>query len=106
MYVGRDFDPADTGESERFTFDFINDLEKGDTITGVVWSCEVAAKSALPDPTAPSRVDGPAEYLGTRTSQRISGLLAGVTYALTATVTTNKNDIVMLWSHVECKDPA
>jgi hypothetical protein len=106
MYVGRDFDPSDIGESERFTLDFVNDLQAGDSITGAVWSCEVAAKSALPDPGAASHVDGPAEFLGTKTSQRISGLVAGVIYALTATVTTANNDIVMLWSHVECKDPA
>src|SRR5262245_1258438 len=106
MYVGRDFDPTDTGENERFTFDFVNDLQKGDSIIGVTWACEVAAKSALPDAEAANRINGPAQFLGTKTTQRVSGMVAGVIYALTAIVTTANGDTLMLWSHVECKDPA
>jgi hypothetical protein len=106
MYVGRDFDPSDTGESERYTFDFINDVQSGDFIEGAVWACEVAAKSAAPDVDAASRIDGPAVFTGTRTTQRVTGMVPGVTYCLTATVTTALLDTVSLWSHVECKDPA
>jgi hypothetical protein len=106
MYVGRDFDPSDTGESERYTLDFVNDLQVGDTIVSATWTCEVAAKSAGSDAAAVSRIDGPAVYVGTKTTQRVSGMVPGVIYCLTATVVTTLNDTVSLWSHVECKDPA
>jgi hypothetical protein len=106
MYVGRDFDPSDTGESERYTFDFINDVQSGDFIEGAVWTCEVAAKSANTAPNAAACIDGPAVFTGTRTTQRVTGMVPGVTYCLTATVTTALLDTVSLWSHVECKDPA
>lgn len=106
MYVGRDFDPSDTGESERYTLDFVNDLQAGDTIVSAAWVCEVAAKSVGSDEEAASRIDGPAVYLGSKTTQRVTGMVPGVTYCLTATVTTALLDTVSLWSHVECKDPA
>jgi hypothetical protein len=106
MYVGRDFDPSDTGESERYTLDFVNDLQAGDAIQNATWACEVAAKSAAPDPNAAARIDGPAVYQGTKTTQRVTGMVPGVTYCLTATVVTTLDDTISLWSHVECKDPA
>jgi hypothetical protein len=106
MYVGRDFDPSDTGESERYTLDFVNDLQAGDAIATATWTCEVAAKSTGSDADAATRIDGPAVYLGTKTTQRVSGMVPGVTYCLTAKITTTLQDTVSLWSHVECKDPA
>jgi hypothetical protein len=106
MYVGRDFDPSDTGESERYTLDFVNDLQVGDTIVSAIWTCEVAAKSAGADSGAASRVDGAAVNSGTKTTQRITGMQPGVIYCLTATVVTTLQDTVSLWSHVECKEPA
>jgi hypothetical protein len=106
MYVGRDFDPSDTGESERYTLDFVNDLQAGDAIAAATWTCEVAAKSTGEDGEAASRIDGPAVFSGTKTTQRVTGMMPGVTYCLTATVTTTLQDTVSLWSHVECKDPA
>jgi hypothetical protein len=106
MYVGRDFDPSDTGESERYTFDFANDMQAGDAITAATWTCEVAAKSAAADAGAAGYIDGPAVYTGTKTTQRVTGMQPGVIYCLTATITTALLDTVSLWSHVECKEPA
>jgi hypothetical protein len=106
MYVGRDFDPSDTGESERYTLDFVNDLQAGDTISTATWACEVAAKSSGADGAAAGKIDGPAVYLGTKTTQRITGMTPGVTYCLTATIVSAGGDTISLWSHVECKDPA
>jgi hypothetical protein len=106
MYVGRDFDPSDTGESERYTFDFVNDLQAGDLISSAVWTCEVAAKSAGADGGASGRLSGPAVFTGTKTTQRVTGMQPGVIYCLTATVVTNLADTISLWSHVECKEPA
>jgi hypothetical protein len=106
MYVGRDFDPSDSGESERYSFDFVNDLQTGDSIVGATWTCEIAAKSSGADDTAAGRIDGPAVFTGTKTTQRVSGMVPGCTYCLTATVTTALLDTVSLWSHVACVDPA
>ena len=105
MYVGRDFDPSDTGESERFTFDFVNDIQAGDQIIGATWTCEVSERSLLADAEAASRIAGTAIFSGTKTTQRVTGLQPGVVYVLRADVTTEKEDIVSLWSHVECKEP-
>jgi hypothetical protein len=106
MYVGRDFDPSDAGESERYALDFVNDLQPGDSIASVIWTCEVAAKSDMPDEGAAAHIIGAAGISGTKTTQRVSGLSPGVTYCLTAVATTTKGDTVSLWSHVECKEPA
>lgn len=106
MYVGRDFDPSDTGENERYTLDFLNDIQQDDSIASVSWTCAVAAKSENPDPDAASCIMGTAVYEGKKTTQRVHGLKLGVTYVLTATVVTTLNDVVSLWSHVECRGPA
>jgi len=106
MHVGRNFDPADAGESERFTFDFVNDLNAGDLVTSSSWECEVASISEASDAAAASHVDGDAVINKTRSTQRISGLQAGVIYCLTATVETMNGDTISLWAHCECKEPA
>jgi hypothetical protein len=106
MYVGRDFDPSDTGENERYTLDFINDMQAGDGIHSAVWTCGVAAKSQNPDDAAGGCISEPAVYLGSKTTQRVNGMKPGVIYVLKATVTTTLGDVVSLWSHVECKAPA
>jgi hypothetical protein len=106
MYVGRDFDPSDIGESERYSFDFLNDLQAGDSIQMATWSCAVAATSAASDANAAACIAEPAVYTGTKTTQRVTNLLPGVVYVLTATVVSASGDRVSLWSHVECKAPA
>ena len=105
MYCGRDFDPSDPGESEMYTFDFVKDMQKGDTIASVVWTCEVAEISEGTDEDAATRIDGLPTTSGTKTSQRVTNLTAGVTYALRAVVTTGFGDDVSLWGHVECMEP-
>jgi len=106
MYVGRDFDPSDRGESERYTLDFANDLQTGDTITLSTWQCEVASISDGADPDAASHIDGDAVINQSRTTQRVTGLLPGVVYCLTATVETVNGDTLSLWAHLECREPA
>ncbi len=102
MYVGRDFDPEDVGENEVFTLDFVNDLASGETITSAVWKCEVKSGS---DSQAASRLSGAPSNSGTKSSQRVAGLLTGVTYRLTAVVTTSLSNVISLWSHVACQTP-
>jgi hypothetical protein len=105
MYVGRDFPPADDVESRNYTFDFVKDLAEGDTIVGATWSCTVAEDSAGQDAEAADHVGVPATYDGTRTTQHVSGLVAGVKYVLQAVVSTQAGETVSLWSHVECRAP-
>ena len=107
MYVGRDFDPSDSGEAELYGFDFVKDVRPGDTLASAAWSCKVAAISENADPDDPAAyIIGTAGAAGTKTTQSIAGFKPGVTYMLQATATMNSGDIVSLWSHVECKEPA
>lgn len=105
MYVGREFHPADPGESEDYTFDFVKDLAEGETIVGATWTCSVADDSEEEDADAADHVAIPASYDGTRTTQHISGLVAGVKYLLQAVVETSAGNTVSLWSHVTCMEP-
>ncbi|WP_409188447.1 hypothetical protein [Bradyrhizobium sp. RDM4] len=105
MYVGRDFDPSDLGESETYTFDFVRDLASGETIVGATWFCTVAADSIGVDADAADHVAIPASYNGTKTMQHVSGLVAGVKYVLQAVVETDQGSTLSLWSHVLCGEP-
>lgn len=102
MYVGRDFDVADSGESEVYTLDFVNDLAASDSLATVTWSLSVNQGT---DPSPNSHLSGSAVIAGTQTLQRISGLLPGVNYKVEAVVTTTLGNTVSLWSHVRCQTP-
>lgn len=110
MYVGSDFDVATVGETDWFAFDFANDIGDDELIDAATWDILVHAGS---DPQAASRLVGTAQVehfvaAGQRravTRQKVSGLLAGVTYTLIATVTTNQGRVLRLWSRVSCVAP-
>ncbi len=38
MYAGKDFDQAEPGEQDAYTFDFSARLAAGETLTGATWS--------------------------------------------------------------------
>jgi len=100
MYVGRDFDPSDVGESEVYSFDFVKDLATGETIASSEWFCAVAEDSDADDAAAQDHVALDASNAGTVTSQRITGLVDGVKYVLQAKVVTSLGNTKSLWSHV------
>lgn len=102
MYTGRDFDPADPGEIEYFAFDFKRDVRESEVLNAAIWTCAVKTGT---DADPASHIISGAVIVGTITQQKVSGLVAGVTYRLTATVQTNHGQILMLWSHVECRAP-
>lgn len=102
MYVGRDFHPADVGESAMYGFDFARDLNDGETIVSVVWSCW--AEDGV-DASASSRLSGSPSNAGTVTKQRVAGLLQGVKYGLQAMVTTSESNQVSLFSYVKGQNP-
>lgn len=106
MYARRDFDPVDVGEIGEFTFNFSRDLASGDTIASVVWACTVADSSDGADASASSRLSGSPSNTTIKTTQRVSGLVAGVKYVLQASATTTLGDMLSLWSYVDCKEPS
>lgn len=103
MYVGRDFHPNDVGESAEYSFDFARDLEDGDSIVSAAWSCWAEEGT---DASASSRLSGSASVSGTKTTQRVDGLLADVKYGLQAIVTTTLGNTVSLFSYVKSQDPS
>lgn len=102
MYVGRYFDRIDTGEVEDFTFDFSRSLAKGETILSSSWACSVQSGT---DPAPGSRLIGAAGVANPMSTQKIGNMLAGVTYLLQATATTDRGNTLILWSFVACKSP-
>ena len=103
MYVGRTFDPAQPAETDFFGFDFVKDLEEGELILSATFALAVVSGT---DNAVADRMVGDAKILDTKCSQKISGLVAGVNYRIEATVTTNEERVLKLWSHIECRAPA
>lgn len=103
MYVGRDFDVLDPGETDIFAFDFANEnLAVGETLSTAAFTCEVVEGT---DSAPQSRVIGSATISGTKASQKVGTALAGVIYRLTATVTTSASRTLKLYSHFACQTP-
>lgn len=106
MYVGRDFDPIDTGEEEVFTLDFSRDVNPEQTIADAVVEIEVAAISEGEDETPGERLLGARVITGYKVSQKIGTCIGGVIYCVTMRATTSTGEKVSLWAHVECMEPA
>lgn len=110
MYVGKDFDPSDTGEAETYGFDYGAILAAGETIASVVWTCAVISGS---DSIPMSRLNGSPNIIASpstgaasaATTQSVSTMLPGVQYRLQALVTTSLGQKLSLWSHVQCNAP-
>lgn len=103
MYVGRDWSVMNTGESEVFGLDFVNDLPTGDSLTSVVFTIAVVSGT---DATPSSRLDGSPGISGTTAIQRISDLLPNVNYVLVAIAETALGNTLILYSRVRCMTPA
>ena len=102
MYIGRDFDPGDVGENDVYTFDFVNNLNVGETLSSATWTCAAVTGA---DAAASTRLYGSASCSGTQTSQRVYSLLPGVRYRLQALATTSLGNTKSLWAHVTCANP-
>lgn len=104
IYCGRDFSPAEQAESEMYGFDFVNDLEEGETLSSATWSIIVlqgvdgTPTSHLVGSPALFTPDGTTVQSGTE--QRISGLLQDVTYGVRAQAVTSAGNTKALWSHI------
>lgn len=114
MYVGRDFDPIEAGETDVFSFEFTEDLLNGRTLNTPVWTCTVVRTDpgATVDPTPGARIDGGSTIttgtkpisgaLRTFVNQKVSGMVAGNLYALQAQVNTSDNCVLQRYSRVYC----
>lgn len=103
-YVGRDFSPAETSESQEFGLDFVHDLKDGEVLISAVWELTVREGS---DPTpqdhlidAANVVTPPGTFVASATTQRIGGLLPNVTYTARAVAETSLGNTLSLWSHI------
>jgi hypothetical protein len=92
------FSGADQPEDELFTFDFVNDLPLGDTITDAVWAISVAVGV---DPTVDDRAVGDPTVFGTRVTQQAAGFLPGVRYVMACLITTAMGSTLELWAYLD-----
>lgn len=93
------FPPADSVESKIYGFDFKRGLSPDETIVTADFEIFVVDGT---DPSASSRLIGPAIVSGVQARQRVAGLVPGVAYLLQATVTTNQGSTKSLYGRVEC----
>ncbi len=100
MYVGRDFDPANTTESEIFSIDFTNELSTGETILSVSSTTLTVFQGTDADPS--SHLSGSSSVSGAIVSQRVANLTTGVTYTLAFTVLTTLSNTITLFSRIAC----
>ncbi len=100
MYVGRDFDPANSTESEVYSLDFVNDLASGETLSSV--SSVGLTVFQGTDASPSSHLSGSSSISGTVVSQRLATLTSGVTYTLSFNVLTSQSNTITLFSRVAC----
>lgn len=108
MQIKQDFDPADPGETQSYSFDFTGDIGASDMLTGVpVWSLAVESTEtgATADADPASHLHGGAtvDATGKFTSQFLAGLVAGNRYRVQAVCQTVAGETVSLYSHVDCR---
>ena len=96
MQAYNNFDPSDPGEQEFYGFNFARDLLAGETIVSASWSCATVTGD---DPAAGERLQAAPTFVDTRTLQFVVG---GVTYRLTATITTSLGQVLSRWAYVDC----
>jgi hypothetical protein len=103
MYVGRDFDPANPTESEVFSLDFVYTLQSGETINSVT-SIDLTVFQGM-DANPNSHLTGNPIVSGKVVSQRVGGLVAGVTYTFSITVNTSPplSNVITLFSRIACR---
>lgn len=105
MYVGRDFDPSDTEESEPYAFDFAPDLlEAGEVINSVEFNVAIARSSQAEDPDPASRMQGVPMITGTIVAQRFANFVQRARYFIRAKVVTSAGNTRSLHSFVNVQE--
>ena len=100
MYIGQDFSPTNPAENEIYSFDFVNDLGTGESITSVASVALTVFQGTDGNPS--SHLSGGASVSGTVVSQRLANLVSGVTYTFSITVNTSLSNVLELFSRVAC----
>jgi hypothetical protein len=107
----RDFTPVDPTEQRTFSFNFTPKhgpslLANGETIVSAVIECNVAAESAVQDPTPAARIISGSSITGTIVSQIFGYFVAGCTYRLICAITTSLGQVLPLYANVVCQQIA
>jgi len=108
LYVGQDFSPQETDESEVLGLDFVNDVDHNETLMSSQWLIQaIVGTDPTLDPNPSAHLQGTSTevvpYGGaakTMTIQRVGGLIPGVTYVVRAEVVTTLGNTRSLWSHI------
>lgn len=98
-YVGKDFPLQDPTEKADLTFDFSRhpEWERWDYINSVTVAVTVVDGT---DASSAARLDGSPTYCGSLVKQRFKNPVNAVKYKLVATATTNRGEILALYSNV------
>jgi hypothetical protein len=101
-YVGKDFPLLDPTETADLSFDFTRhpEWERWDYIVSATVTISVVTGT---DASAQTRLSGAPTYCNGIVKQRVAGIQAGVKYKLIATATTNKGEVLALYSNVTGK---
>lgn len=102
MYLGRDWEPIESGETDVFSVDFSAVVNNGETITTSSVVCAVASNSPASDPTPSSRLIGVSSITNNIVSQRIGGCADGAYYTLTFQIVTSDGRTLKRWSRFQC----
>jgi hypothetical protein len=100
-YAGRFDPPANPGEEQPFEINFFRQLINGDTIATVV-SAVLTVAPGFKDPNVASYVMGTPSISGSVVSVTIEGLVGGVDYILTITITTAQSKRFINWADLPC----
>lgn len=107
MKIETDFDPADPGERQSYSFDFSTEIVAADKINAATWSLTVVSTVTdhAIDATPGDRISGSAivDATGKIASQFLTGLQPGNRYRVQAVATTDLGETVSLYSHVACQ---
>lgn len=94
------FSAANPGENEVYAFDFTNDLQPEEALSGITsWTIGTVSGS---DPNANTRLSGAPDITDNLSNQRITGLLPNVVYVVAASVQTTFGNTLELWAFLPC----
>lgn len=107
-YAGQDFSPTGIGSIELFSFDYVNLLASGETISSATWT---ATLSSGTDDSPNSIVSGSATISGSVVTQLIdltdtAQVINANAYLLTCAAETSLGQTLLIWAHLVAITPA
>lgn len=112
MYFGKNLSPVGPGETKDLGFDYVNDVESGETLdsAGFTLTVDKTKAGATADPSPSSRLSGSPSLddgeggAQTVAKERVSGCIDGNRYQLTCHATTNLGQILRGVTYFWCLD--